>query len=82
MADRSLTFFLGFLVLWSFYILYETKVEENRLFNIALQQEQVIKDCQKAMQSQALYIKLLETKLRNAYNPLEDSRQPLIYPPL
>ncbi len=82
MPDRSLAYFLVFLFIWVGYLLYESEKECDRLFKIAIDQKEVILQYEEAIRSQALYIKLLESRSSNPYNPPESFRQPLHNGPL
>ena len=68
MADRSLLYFLFFLIVYFGYSLYEQSLESDRLFNIAKDQQQTIIKQSEAIQAQMFYIKLLESRVSEDYN--------------
>jgi amino acid permease len=72
MADRSLTYFLFFIIIYFGYALYEQHQEFERLFKIATAQQETIIKQRQAIEAQKTYIKLLEIRLQNDY-PLERS---------
>jgi len=81
-ADRSLTYFLFFLIIYFGYTLYEQDQEAERLFKIAKdQQETIIKQTQ-AIEAQKTYIKLLEIGLQNDYYLERSPDSPLYNKPL
>jgi len=67
-ADRSLLYFLFFLIVYFGYSLYEQSLESDRLFNIAKDQQQTIIKQSEAIQAQMFYIKLLESRVSEDYN--------------
>jgi amino acid permease len=78
-ADRSLTYFLFFLIIYFGYALYEQNQETERLFKIAKDQQETIIEQNEAIQAQKFYIKLLESKaLEDYYN----ERSPIYNNPL
>ena len=79
MADRSLLYFLSFLIIYLGYCLYEESSESDRLFNIAKDQQQAIIEQGEAIQAQKFYIKLLESKALEDYH---NERSPIYNNPL
>ena len=68
MADKSLTYFLFFIAVWLSYGIYEQKVENERLFQIAVDQRDKIIQQTDLINAQTIYIKLLEKELLGGYN--------------
>ncbi len=68
MADRSLIYFLFFIFLWLTYTLYQQEVENERLFQLAVDQRDEIADQNKLINAQTIYIKMLENELTNSYD--------------
>ena len=79
MADRSLTYFLFFIIIYLGYSLYEQDQEAERLFKIAKDQQQAIVEQGEAIQIQKFYIKLLESRTFEDYN---NKRSPIYNNPL
>ena len=67
MADRSLTYFLFFLIIYFGYALYEQDQEAERLFKIAKDQQETILKQKEAIQTQQFYIQLLESQVTKDY---------------
>ena len=82
MADRSLTYFLFFLVVWLGYCFYEQDQEGERLFKIAKDQQETIIKQNQAIEAQKTYIKLLEIGLQNSYYLESSPNSPLYNKPL
>ena len=82
MADRSLTYFLFFIVIWVIYALYQQDEEADRLFKIATDQQQTIIEQKQAIKAQQLYIKVLENYHQNRYYLEESDSSPLHNKPL
>ena len=71
MADRSLTYFLFFISFWLSYNLYRQHTENERIFNIATdQQERIIKHLE-LIKTQKVYIELLEEEVIINYHNKE-----------
>lgn len=68
MVDRSLIHFLVFLIVLLLYCLYDRHQEAERIFKIAENQQTVISQQKKAIDSQSFYIKLLESKVYESYH--------------
>ena len=66
MTDKSFTYFLFFLIIYLAYLLYAQNQEWDRLFKIALDQEKAISEQRKSIQTQQLYIQLLENYYRQS----------------
>ena len=77
MADRSLTYFLFFLIAWCLYAFYEQHQEGERLFKIATDQQETLAKQTEALESQKIYIKLLEAQVVNSYYKNNKSLSPL-----
>ena len=75
MAEKSLSHFLGFLVLLLGYMLFEQNQEKSKLYKISIDSDLVIMDLTNAIEAQKKYIKQLETSYslfyNNYYNPVE-----------
>jgi len=69
-AKKSLSHFLGFLVLLLGYMLYEQIDERRKLYETCIKGDQAIVDLQRAVESQKKYIKQLETSYSLLYNKL------------
>jgi uncharacterized membrane protein len=67
-ADRSLIYFLFFVFLWLTYSLYEQHVENQRLFELALNQRERLEKQQELINAQQIYLKLLEKEVLSGYN--------------
>tara|TARA_Y100000310_G_scaffold136153_1_gene135044 strand:+ start:449 stop:688 length:240 start_codon:yes stop_codon:yes gene_type:complete len=78
-ADRSLTYFLFFLIIYFGYALYEQDQEAERLFKIAKDQQETIIEQNEAIQAQKFYIKLLESRAAEDYY---NERSPIYNKPL
>ena len=82
MTDRTLTYFLFFLIIYLGYTLYEKDQEAEHLFKIAKdQQDAIIKQTQ-AIEAQKVYIKLLEIGLQSDYYLERSPNSPLYNKPL
>jgi hypothetical protein len=66
-ADRSLTFFLFFLIIYFGYALYNQHQDFERLFKIATDQQETIIKQRQAIEAQKTYIKVLEMRRQNDY---------------
>ena len=77
MAKKSLTHFLGFLVLLLGYMLYEQTQERKKLYELSVDADFVIKDLTQAIESQKIYIKQLETSYNIIYNKYYYEQSPL-----
>jgi hypothetical protein len=62
-ADRSLTYFLFFISFWLVYNLYRQHTENERIFNIATDQQERITQQLKLIKVQKVYIELLEEEV-------------------
>ncbi len=67
MANKSSIHFLSFLILLLLYCLYDRHQEAERIFKIAENQQEAILKQREAIDSQELYIKLLENKVSELY---------------
>jgi amino acid permease len=75
-TDRSLIYFLFFLVIYFGYTLYEQDQESERLFKIASDQQGTIEKLREAIDSQKVYIELLESRvIQDYYN--NNSQSPI-----
>ena len=75
MADRSLSYFLFFISFWLAYNLYRQHAENERIFNIATDQQERITKHLELIKAQKVYIELLEEEViinyqKNKLNPL------------
>ena len=77
MPERSLIYFLFFLIVWCLYACYEQNQEAERLFKIATDQQRTIIQQAEAIEAQKIYIKLLETQTVNSYYKNNKSLSPL-----
>lgn len=69
MSSQNLLHFLVYLIIILLFVLYDRHQEVDRLYNISLDQDEALIKCQKAIDSQDGYIKLLEAEyIKNAYN--------------
>ena len=67
MPEKSLTYFLFFLILYCIYVLYHQDKELDRMLNLVEKQHSVVNQQKKAIEAQSLYIKLLESQLQYDY---------------
>ncbi len=78
MAEKSLSHFLGFLVILLGYMLYEQSQERKKLYELSIDADLAIRDLTIAVDSQKKYIKQLETSyyfLYNSYNnPIQQKK--------
>ena len=72
MANRSLVYFLGFMVVWLAYIAYKCEEENRRLFNTATQLKEELEDQNRLIRTQQLYIEYL-----NGSRPLSNPTSPV-----
>ena len=77
MPERSLTYFLFFLLIWCLYVFYEQNQEAERLFKIATNQQETIIKQTEALEAQKVYIKLLEAQVVNSYYKKNSFDSPL-----
>ncbi len=68
MGDRSFIYLLFFLIIYFAYALYEQDQESERLFKIATDQKEAIGKLRDAVESQKIYIELLENRIRYDYH--------------
>ena len=80
--DRSLIYFLFFLIIYFGYALYEQDQEAERLFKIAREQQETIIKQTQAIKAQQAYIKLLEIGVQNDYYLERSPHSPLHNKPL
>ena len=62
-ADRSLIYFLYFVCFWLGYALYEQENENERLFNIATEQQARISRQLELLNIQQTYLEVLQPQL-------------------
>ena len=77
MADRSLIYFLSFLIVIVTYCFYEKHAYSEKLFKLASDQQAVIQKQEKAISAQETYIKFLEVQLVAGYYKKNSSNHPL-----
>ena len=67
MADRSLIYFLSFLIVIVTYCFYNQYQYAEELYRLASKQDDIIRSQQKAITAQRGYISLLEVQLINDF---------------
>ena len=77
MPERSLIYFLSFLLVVVVYCFYEKHEYAEKLFNLVSKQQEAIQKQEQAIRTQETYIKFLEVQLVDGYYKKNSINSPL-----